>query len=54
LGRVFIESGFPFAMEINAAISSAILLVVAGLAGSALSVRLITRVDPIIALGAQK
>jgi putative ABC transport system permease protein len=54
LGQVFVESGFPFAMEINAAISSAILLVVAGLAGSALSVRLITRVDPIIALGAQK
>ncbi len=54
LGVVFIESGFPFAMEINAAISSAILLIVAGLAGSALSVRLITRVDPIIALGAQK
>jgi len=54
LGRVFIESGFPFAMEINAAISSAILLIVAGLAGSALSVRLITRVDPLIALGAQK
>jgi putative ABC transport system permease protein len=54
LGRVFVESGFPFAMEINAAISSAILLIVAGLAGSALSVRLITRVDPIIALGAQK
>ncbi len=54
LGQVFVEGGFPFAMEIEAALAAALFLVLAGLAGSALSVRLITRVDPIIALGAQK
>ncbi len=54
LGNVFVEGGFPFSMEIESAIAGAFLLVFAGLVGSALSVRLITRVDPIIALGAQK
>ena len=54
LGVMFVESGFPFAMEYGAAAAMAGLLVAAGLIGSALSVGLITRVDPIIALGAQK
>jgi len=54
LGVMFVESGFPFAMEYGAAAAMAGLLVAAGLLGSALSVGLITRVDPIIALGAQK
>jgi putative ABC transport system permease protein len=54
LGLTFVESGFPFAMEYGAAAAMAGFLIVAGLIGSALSVGLITRVDPIIALGAQK
>ncbi len=54
LGVVFVEGGFPFAMEYSAAAAMAVLLIAAGLIGSALSVGLITRVDPIIALGAQK
>ncbi len=54
LGVIFVEGGFPFAMEYSAAAAMAGLLIAAGLIGSALSVGLITRVDPIIALGAQK
>jgi putative ABC transport system permease protein len=51
LGVYFEETGRSFQIEPVTVISSSILLVVAGLLGSALSVRLITRVDPIIALG---
>lgn len=54
LGRSFVDSGFPFAMQYGAAAAMAGFLILAGLIGSALSVGLITRVDPIIALGAQK
>lgn len=54
LGQVFIQSGNPFELRPGMVINSAALLVVAGLVGSALSVRLITRVDPMIALGRQK
>ena len=51
LGVYFEETGRSFQIEPFTVISSSILLVVAGMLGSALSVRLITRVDPIIALG---
>jgi len=54
LGQLFQQSGSPFQLEYDTVATSSMLLVVAGLVGSALSVRLITRVDPIIALGRQK
>ena len=54
LGQLFQQSGSPFQLEYDTVVTSSLLLVVAGLVGSALSVRLITRVDPIIALGRQK
>jgi len=44
-------SGFPFQLQAGPALGSALLLLAAGLIGAAVSVRLITRVDPIIALG---
>jgi putative ABC transport system permease protein len=43
-----------FAVEIQTAVSSSALLVVAGLIGSAISIRLIARIDPIIALGTER
>ncbi|MBT8422900.1 MAG: ABC transporter permease [Gammaproteobacteria bacterium] len=54
LGQSFMESGNPFELRTGTVISTTLLLIVAGLIGSALSVRLITRVDPMIALGRQK
>jgi putative ABC transport system permease protein len=44
-------SGFPFILEPVKIASSTVLLLLAGVVGGAISIRLITRVDPIIALG---
>lgn len=54
LGRRFVESGNPFVLNPDTALGSSILLVVAGLIGSAISIRLVTRIDPIIALGTER
>jgi putative ABC transport system permease protein len=43
-----------FTVNIETAASSSTLLVIAGLLGSAISIRLITRIDPIIALGTER
>jgi len=54
LGQIFIASGNPFELQLTTTLASAVLLVLAGLVGSALSIRLITQVDPLIALGRQR
>ena len=54
LGQSFIESGSPFVLDPATVLASSSLLIVAGIIGSALSVRLITRIDPIIALGRER
>ena len=54
LGRSFMEAGSPFVLDAGTILASSALLIVAGLVGSALSVRLITRVDPMIALGREQ
>jgi putative ABC transport system permease protein len=54
LGRRFMETGNPFVLDTATIVASSSLLIVAGLIGSALSVRLITRVDPMIALGRER
>ncbi|MCP4000966.1 MAG: ABC transporter permease [Gammaproteobacteria bacterium] len=54
LGQRFIESGNPFVLDPQTVFSSSSFLVIAGLLGSAISVRLITRIDPIIALGTER
>jgi putative ABC transport system permease protein len=51
LGLSLEESGKPFMLVRNDVLGSSGLLIVAGLIGSMVSVRLITRIDPIIALG---
>jgi putative ABC transport system permease protein len=53
-GQRFAEAGSSFLLDLGTMFASGLLLIVAGLAGSALSVRLITRVDPIIALGLER
>jgi putative ABC transport system permease protein len=54
LGQQFIESGNPFVLDPQTVLGSSSFLVVAGLIGSAISIRLITRIDPIIALGTER
>lgn len=54
LGSGFETTGGFFVLERDTVIASSVLLILAGLVGSALSVRLITRVDPIIALGREQ
>lgn len=54
LGQIFIESGNPFELRADTVTSSSLALIIAGLLGSAISIRLVTRVDPIIALGRQR
>jgi putative ABC transport system permease protein len=54
LGRRFEESGYPFVHEPQTALISSLLLIIAGLVGAAISIRLVTRVDPIIALGTER
>jgi putative ABC transport system permease protein len=51
LFRMFVSAEFPFLLKPAPVIGAAALLLAAGLIGGAISIRLITRVDPIIALG---
>ncbi len=53
-GQAFMQSGRPFMFEADKITQAMVLLVVAGLLGGALSIRRITRVDPIIALGQEQ
>ena len=53
-GQAFMESGRPFMFETDKIVQAMILLVTAGLLGGALSIRRITSVDPIIALGQEQ
>jgi putative ABC transport system permease protein len=54
IGQFLMKTGRPF-MYVPGTVSAAIIsLLVAGLIGAALSVRMITRVDPIIALGSNR
>jgi len=53
-GQAFMESGRPFMFETDKIIQAMVLLVTAGLLGGALSIRKITAVDPIIALGQEQ
>jgi len=50
-GRMFLDSGLPFMFEPATVGGAMLLLVLAGLVGGAISIRLITAVDPIVALG---
>jgi putative ABC transport system permease protein len=54
VGQRFAEAGSSFVLDLGTIFASSVLLVVAGLIGSALSIRLITNVDPIIALGREQ
>ena len=54
LGQQFTETGNFFVLHPTTALSSALMLVLAGMAGSAISIRLVTRIDPIIALGTER
>jgi putative ABC transport system permease protein len=54
VGQRFAEAGSSFQLDLRTMFASGGLLILAGLIGSALSVRLVTRVDPIIALGREK
>jgi putative ABC transport system permease protein len=54
LGQIFIESGNPFELRADNVTSSSLALIIAGLLGSAISIRLVIRIDPIIALGRQR
>ena len=54
LGSIFEESGRSFMIVLSDVLSSSSLLVVAGILGSLVSVRLIGRIDPMIALGRTK
>jgi len=53
-GQRFAEAGSSFVLDLGTIFASGCLLIVAGLVGSALSVGLITKVDPIIALGRER
>ena len=53
-GQRFAEAGSSFVLDLGTIIASGCLLIVAGVVGSALSVGLITKVDPIIALGRER
>ena len=52
IGSLIQGGKIPFALQYGAIVSAAVVLVVAGMAGSLAAVRRITAVDPIIALGA--
>lgn len=53
-GQAFMESGRPFMFEADKISQAMITLLIAGLVGGALSIRRITSVDPIIALGQEQ
>lgn len=54
VGQRFAEAGSSFLLDLPTIFISSCLLVLAGLIGSGLSIGLITRVDPIIALGRER
>jgi putative ABC transport system permease protein len=54
LGQVFEASQLPFQLKPDSVVLTSFLIIIAGLVGSALSVRLITKVEPIIALGRER
>lgn len=54
LGQGYLRQISSFDLELQTALYASLSLVIAGLVGSALSVRLVTRVDPMIALGAER
>lgn len=47
-----VGSGVPFSLQAGPVLTSAVILIVLGLAGSLVAIRKVTTVDPIIALGA--
>jgi putative ABC transport system permease protein len=53
-GQAFMSSGRPFMFEYDKISQAMLLLVIAGLIGGGLSIRRITGVDPIIALGQEQ
>jgi putative ABC transport system permease protein len=54
LGQIFEASQLPFQLKPDSVVLTSFLIIIAGLVGSALSVRLITKVEPIIALGRER
>ena len=54
VGRTLEAGSFPYMLVLETVGASAVMLVVAGLVGSALSLRLILKIDPIIALGREQ
>ena len=54
VGRTLEAGSFPYMVVPETVAASALMLVVAGLIGSALSLRLILKIDPIIALGREQ
>ena len=54
VGRTLEAGSFPYMLVLETVTASAVMLVVAGLIGSALSLRLILKIDPIIALGREQ
>jgi len=54
LGRTLEASSFPFMLVLETVAASGVMLVVAGLIGSALSLRLILTIDPIRPLGSEQ
>ncbi len=54
LGRTLEAGSFPYMLVLETVAASAVMLVVVGLIGSALSLRLILKIDPIIALGREQ
>jgi putative ABC transport system permease protein len=54
VGRLMEGSGFPYLLVPKTVMASAVMLIIAGLFGSALSLRLIMNIDPIVALGREQ
>lgn len=54
VGRTLEAGSFPYMLVPETVGASAVMLVIAGLIGSALSLRLILKIDPIIALGRER
>jgi len=52
IGSLIPGGKVPFALQSGAVVTAAVILAVAGMAGSLVAVRRITAIDPIIALGA--
>jgi putative ABC transport system permease protein len=54
VGRTLEAGSFPYMLVPETVVASAVTLVIAGVIGSALSLRLILKIDPIIALGREQ